>query len=180
MTLITRAYGGIANYFYYSDNAGNPIDPRQYITGGNHFKKMSQELRVATPADKPFRVIAGAFYQHQANDILQEYHVDNLADDLSVNGRPGLIWLTKQKRVDHDYALFGEASFDVTPQITLTGGGRYYKFRQHRVRLCRLRPQSGVRPGTHGTIRRRTRPGAPRPVSPSASRRAAIRFAIRS
>jgi iron complex outermembrane receptor protein len=25
--------------------------------------------------------------------------------------------------------LFGEASFDITPQITLTGGGRYYKFR---------------------------------------------------
>ena len=124
-----ETYGGIANYLYYTDNAGNQIDPRQYITGGNHFKKMSHELRIATPSDKPFRVIAGAFYQHQANDILQEYHVDNLADDLSVNGRPGLIWLTKQKRIDRDYAVFGEASFDITPQITLTGGGRYYKFR---------------------------------------------------
>jgi outer membrane receptor protein involved in Fe transport len=121
-------YGGIANYFYYFDNAGNPIVPLQYITGGNNFKKLSQELRVATPIDKPFRVIAGAFYQHQANDILQEYHVDNLADDLSVNGRPGLIWLTKQKRIDRDYALFGEASLDITPQLTLTGGGRWYKF----------------------------------------------------
>ena len=123
-----ESYGGIRNYQYYFDNAGNPVDPRQYITGGNHFKKMSHELRVATPADKPFRVIAGAFYQRQANDILQEYRVDNLADNLSVNGRPGLIWLTKQKRIDRDYALFGEASFDITPQITLTGGGRYYKF----------------------------------------------------
>ena len=123
-----ESYGGIRNYQYYFDNAGNPIDPRQYITGGNNFKKMSQELRVATPADKPFRVIAGAFYQHQANDILQEYHVDNLADDLSVNGRPGLIWLTSQKRIDRDYAIFGEASFDVTKEFTLTGGGRWYKF----------------------------------------------------
>ena len=120
--------GGIANYLYYTDNAGNQVDPRQYITGGNHFKKMSQELRIASPAENRFRVIAGAFYQHQSNDILQEYHVDNLADNLSVNGRPGLIWLTKQKRVDRDYALFGEASFDVTPNLTLTGGGRYYKF----------------------------------------------------
>ncbi|HEX7930723.1 MAG TPA: TonB-dependent receptor, partial [Sphingomicrobium sp.] len=123
-----ESYGGIANYQYYFDNNGDPIDPRQYITGGNNFKKMSQELRVASPADKPFRVIAGAFYQRQANDILQEYHVDNLADSLSVNGLPGLIWLTKQKRIDRDYAVFGEASFDVTPQITLTGGGRWYKF----------------------------------------------------
>ena len=123
-----ESYGGLANYQYYFDNAGNPVDPRQYITGGNHFKKLSQELRIASPIDKPFRVIAGAFYQRQSNDILQEYRVDNLADLLSVNGRPGLIWLTKQKRIDRDYALFGEASFDITPQITLTGGGRYYKF----------------------------------------------------
>jgi iron complex outermembrane receptor protein len=123
-----ESYGGIRNYQYYFDSAGNPVDPRQYITGGNHFKKMSHELRMATPIDKPFRVIAGAFYQHQGNDILQEYHVDNLAPELSVNGRPGLIWLTKQKRIDRDYALFGEASFDITPKITLTGGGRYYKF----------------------------------------------------
>jgi len=120
--------GGIANYYYYFDDAGNPIVPLQYITGGNHFKKLSQELRVATPADKPFRVIAGAFYQRQYNQILQEYHVDDLAADLSVNGRPGLIWLTKQHRIERDYALFGEASFDVTPQLTFTGGGRWYKF----------------------------------------------------
>jgi outer membrane receptor protein involved in Fe transport len=122
-------YGGIANYLYYTDNDGNQVDPRQYIKGGNNFKKLSQELRIATPDDKPFRVIAGAFYQRQANDILQEYHLDNLADSLSVNGRPGLIWLTKQKRVDRDFAIFGEASYDITPTITLTGGGRYYRFR---------------------------------------------------
>ena len=120
--------GGIANYYYYFYDAGNPILPVQYITGGNHFKKLSQELRVATPSDKPFRVIAGAFYDHQFNHIVQEYHVDNLAADLSVNGRPGLIWLTDEHRIDRDYALFGEASFDITPQLTFTGGGRWYKF----------------------------------------------------
>jgi iron complex outermembrane receptor protein len=124
-----ESYGGIANYFYFSDNAGNPIDPTQYIHGTNNFKKLSQELRVASPTENRFRVLAGAFYQRQSNDIFQDYRVDNLADDLSVNGHPGTIWLTKQKRVDRDYALFGEASFDITPQITLTGGGRYYKFR---------------------------------------------------
>ena len=41
---------------------------------------------------------------------------------------PGTLWLTKQERIDKDYALFGEASFDVTPQITLTGGRALYKF----------------------------------------------------
>ena len=120
--------GGNAYVYYFFDDAGNPISPVQYIEGSNHFKKLSQELRVATPSDKPFRVIAGAFYQHQFNLINQEYHVDNLGALLSVNGRPGLIWLTREHRIDRDYALFGEASFDVTPQLTFTGGGRYYKF----------------------------------------------------
>jgi outer membrane receptor protein involved in Fe transport len=124
----THHHGGIAYYNYFQDNAGNTIDPRQYIIGRNNFKKLSQELRIASPADKPLRFIAGAFYQHQSNDILQEYHVDNLADLLSVNGLPGMLWLTKEKRIDRDYALFGEASFDITPKITLTGGGRWYKF----------------------------------------------------
>lgn len=124
-----ESYGGIANYLYFQDDLGNTIDPRQYIVGGNNFKKLSQELRIASPAENRFRVIAGLFYQRQSNDILQDYRVDNLAESLSVNGLPGTLWLTKQERIDRDYAVFGEASFDVTPELTLTGGARYYKFR---------------------------------------------------
>lgn len=120
--------GGLAYYFYFQDSAGNTIDPRQTIDGSDHFKKLSQELRISSPQDKRFRVIAGAFYQRQSNDIFQNYLVSNLAPLLSVNGRPGTLWLTKQERIDKDYAVFGEASFDVTPQITLTGGGRLFKF----------------------------------------------------
>ena len=115
-------------YFYYQDSAGNYIDPRQHIFATDHFKKLSQELRIASPADKPFRVIAGAFYQRQSNLIHQDYRVDDLADNLSVNGFPGTLWLTQQKRVDKDYALFGEGSYDLTPQITLTAGGRLFKY----------------------------------------------------
>ena len=122
-----QSYGGLA-YFYYQDSAGNFINPQQFIIGTDHFRKMSQELRIASPADKPFRVIAGAFYQRQSNLIHQDYEITNLDPLLSVNGFPGTLWLTQQKRVDKDYALFGEASFDVTPQITLTAGGRWYKF----------------------------------------------------
>ena len=88
-------------------------------------------------------MIAGAFYQRQTNFIHQDYQVDDLAAELSVNGLPGTLWLTQQKRKDKDYALFGEASWDVTPQITLTGGGRCYKFDNTFDRLLRLRPQSG-------------------------------------
>ena len=120
--------GGLAYFFYFHDAAGNTISPQQFIVGTNHFRKLSQEIRFASPADKPFRVIAGAFYQEQKNFIHQDYQVAGLAPELSVNGLPGTLWLTQQKRKDKDYALFGEASFDVTPQVTITAGGRLFKY----------------------------------------------------
>jgi iron complex outermembrane recepter protein len=58
--------------------------------------------------------------------IQQDYQVANLAANASVNGRPGTLWLTLQNRIDRDYAMFGEASFDITPTLTLTAGGRAY------------------------------------------------------
>ncbi|HEX8839802.1 MAG TPA: TonB-dependent receptor [Sphingomicrobium sp.] len=122
------SYGGLA-YFYYQDAAGNQIaNPQQFIEFTNHFKKLSQEIRIASPAEKPFRVIAGAFYQRQSNAIHQNYLVDDLAPNLSVNGFPGTLWLTQQKRVDRDYALFGEASYDFTPNLTFTAGGRLFRY----------------------------------------------------
>ncbi|WP_422059735.1 TonB-dependent receptor [Sphingopyxis sp.] len=122
------SYGGLAGYFYLEDNAGNDIDPRQFIIGTDHFRKLSQELRISSPQDSRFRVVGGLFFQRQSNEIHQDYRVPGLSGALSVNGLPGTLWLTEQKRIDKDYAAFGEASFDITPTITVTGGGRYYKY----------------------------------------------------
>src|SRR5262249_18433086 len=115
-------------YQNYSDNAGNQINPRQHITGTDHFTKMSHEIRIASPVDKPIRALVGAFYQKQTNHIFQDYLVDGLADDLSVTGYPGSIWVTNQQRTDKDWALLGEANWDILPTVTLTAGGRLYRF----------------------------------------------------
>jgi iron complex outermembrane receptor protein len=45
-----------------------------------------------------------------------------------VPGTESNIWLTQQRRVDRDYAIFGELAWDITPQLTLTGGGRLYRY----------------------------------------------------
>lgn len=125
---IYASYGGIANYLYFQDAAGNTIDPRQKVIGTDHFKKLSQELRIASPSDQPLRLVAGAFFQRQSNFIHQDYQVANLAPDLSVNGHPGTLWLTQQERVDKDYAAFGELTWDVTSKVSLTGGARLFKY----------------------------------------------------
>jgi iron complex outermembrane receptor protein len=119
---------GLAGCFYYQDANGNTIDPRQKVLGSDHFKKLSQELRLSSPQDSPFRVVGGLFYQRQSNDIHQDYVIAGLGPLVSVNGRPGTLWLTEQHRVDRDYAGFGEASYDILSNLTLTAGGRYYKY----------------------------------------------------
>ncbi|MDB5671245.1 MAG: TonB-dependent receptor [Alphaproteobacteria bacterium] len=120
--------GGVANNFYYLDNAGNQILPLQHIVGRDHFTKMSHELRLASPSASRFRIVAGLFYQRQTHRIHQDYQVTGLGSQVSVNGFPGTLWLTQQDRVDRDYAAFGEATFDVTSTVALTGGIRAYKY----------------------------------------------------
>ena len=126
--LYSACCGGLANYFYLQNNAGNTINPSQHIIGRSHFRKLSNELRIASPAENRLRFVGGLFYQRQTHLIHQDYQVTGLADALSVNGFPGTLWLTQQQRVDRDYAAFGELSFDIVPTLTLTGGIRAYRY----------------------------------------------------
>lgn len=123
-----ESVGGLAYYFAYTDALGNTTNPAQLVIGSDHFKKLSQELRFSSPADKPLRMVAGAFFQRQSNDIFQDYQIPNLGPLMSVNGNPGTLWLTKQHRVDKDYALFGEVSYDIMENLTLTAGVRGFKY----------------------------------------------------
>jgi iron complex outermembrane recepter protein len=120
------ALAGYGAYFY--DNNNNLVNPNQYIRSDDSFRRLSQELRVTSPADRPVRLVAGLFYQRQQHNIEQNYIIDNIADAITVPGTESNIWLTQQRRVDRDYAIFGELAWDITPQLTLTGGGRLYRF----------------------------------------------------
>lgn len=123
---------GYGKYIY--DNHGSFIDPQQYILEKDHFTKISQELRVSSPQGDRFRWVGGLFYERQTHNILQNYTIAGLANanadpgvgQLSVPGWPGTLWLTNQQREDNDLAAFGEISYDVSPDITLTAGGRVF------------------------------------------------------
>jgi outer membrane receptor protein involved in Fe transport len=120
------ALAGYGAYFY--DNNNNLVNPNQYIQFTDQYRKLSQELRITSPADRPVRLIAGLFYQRQQHNIEQNYIIDNIADSITVPGTDSNIWLTQQRRVDRDYAVFGELSWDITPQFTATGGIRLYRY----------------------------------------------------
>jgi outer membrane receptor protein involved in Fe transport len=121
-------YDTLAGYgAYWADDAGNPHDISQYIQAKDVYKKQSHELRVSTPAENRLRVTAGLFYQRQAHNIQQRYKIDALAAATEVPGWPDTIWLTKQLRVDRDYAAFADGTFDITDQLSISGGIRFFK-----------------------------------------------------
>ena len=126
--ILYSAAGGIAGYFYFTNTAGAVIDPRQKIIGQDKMFKDSHEFRIASPSSDSVRFVAGLFSQTQTHFIFQDYQVPNLSANMSVNGRPGTLWLTQQKRVDRDRAIFGEVSFDMTPKLTGTIGVRAYEY----------------------------------------------------
>ena len=87
---------------------------------------MTQEIRLVSPADERFRYTVGAFFQRSTHSIEQRYLIDDLDDTIEVTGWPDTIWLTQQDRTDEDTAIFGQADFDLTDQLTLTAGLRYF------------------------------------------------------
>ncbi|WP_332771937.1 TonB-dependent receptor [Phenylobacterium sp.] len=112
---------------YLTDDGGNFIDTTQYIQGKDYYTKQSHELRLATPTDYRLHGVAGLFYQKQTHNIQQRYRVDRLATATEVPGWPDTLWLTKQLRTDRDYAAFVDGTFDVTDQLSVTGGIRFFK-----------------------------------------------------
>jgi outer membrane receptor protein involved in Fe transport len=111
-----------------ADATGTPINPSQLIWGKDRYTKQSHELRLTTPKENRFRATVGAFYQRQEHGIEQRYVINGLGPQLWVRGWPDTWWLTEQVRVDRDYALFGEVTFDITPKLAVTGGIRFFKY----------------------------------------------------
>jgi outer membrane receptor protein involved in Fe transport len=114
---------------FWQDKNGNPLpSPQEAIIGRDRFEKGSNELRIASPSTDRFRFIAGLFQERQTHWIIQDYVIQNFAPQLWVPGWNDTIWLTDQNRIDRDEAAFGEATFDITKQLSITGGIRYYHY----------------------------------------------------
>ena len=150
---------GYGAYFY--DNDGALISPNQYIQGQDRYRRWFGELRVASPAENRLRLIAGLFGQRQSHLIEQNYIVDDLTDLFTVTGTASDIWLTKQRRVDRDYAAFGEVSFDLTDSLTATGGVRVYYYKNSLVGFFGYNANFSSRTGEAACFAPAVVPGSP-------------------
>ncbi len=124
--------------------SGTCQPPNLYVTSDSETTVFTQELRFNTPADERFRVTAGAFYSDlelkERNDFAYPGNVaaapfgpfkPNFPQD-GFTTLPGpfpqdTIFRNDIRRTDEQFGIFGEASFDVVPDLlTLTFGARYY------------------------------------------------------
>jgi iron complex outermembrane receptor protein len=122
-------YDTLAGYgTYFTDNAGDLINPSQFINGKDGYTKWSNELRFTTPLDYKVHAVFGLFQQRQTHDIQQAYNITGLADSSAVTGWPDSFWLTKQYRVDRDSAAFGEVTWEATDKLAFTGGVRFFRY----------------------------------------------------
>lgn len=117
----------------------------------------SHELRISSPEDKRIRFIAGAYWERFKIYDVMDFHYKTipacnaalLAQNVTCSGllptipnttanQPGLRDATTAfgedtQRGYDQYAFFGSVDFDILPNLTVTGGTRYYNYSEFEV-----------------------------------------------
>jgi iron complex outermembrane recepter protein len=139
-----RVYGSGA---YWTGADGKPIMPQEIVVTKGYFQKWSNEIRLSTPQDLPVRGTFGVFAERQLHDIWEQYVMPgygytNPSGDpnsptpnpngydpfLSIPTLANTIWLTDEQRVDRDRAVFAQGTWDITKQLSVNGGLRYFTY----------------------------------------------------
>ena len=114
-------------YGHYFTNAnGQYINPSQALLEDYHYTKQSDELRISSPQTDRLRFTAGLFFERQTGDFHDNYVIAGLSPGLSVNGQPGTVYINDLNRTDRDMAAFGQATYDITPDLAAKAGVRVF------------------------------------------------------
>ena len=112
--------------------SGSLVPPVHRYYNDDGYTKQSHELRISSPQDKRVRGLLGFFWQEQKHDFWQPFLVEGLADIMLPNQGANplfadIVYLNSMDRKDTDEAVFASVSFDITEQLELTGGIRFFK-----------------------------------------------------
>ena len=118
---------------------------------------LTQEFRISTPDDKRIRAIAGAYYEAFRIQDVMDFDYKSIPtcttaliatgaacsgviqpNPASTLNQPGLktpaaAFGEDTHRGYDQYAFFGSVDFDILPNLTLTGGTRYYHYSEFEV-----------------------------------------------
>lgn len=107
-----------------------------------HLNVLSEELRLASAGDSELIWLVGGFFQHVGRRYGQDLPTPGYdaltqlligTDSAANNAPPNTPFYSDLTYTLKQYAAFGEATYKVTDNWSLTGGLRYYKFSEDRV-----------------------------------------------
>ncbi|MFN2100245.1 TonB-dependent receptor [Altererythrobacter sp. MF3-039] len=85
-------------------------------------RQFTQELRIASNGDGPLSYQAGFFYFDEELEILSENY-STLGDPLNATGGVNIVVLQEQE--SEAFGLFGSITYELSEQLSVTGGLRY-------------------------------------------------------
>lgn len=113
--------------------------PRMTYLDKSRSNRFTQEFRIATPAENRFRMQAGVYYDNAKVFADGVWYYEGAAVQGYRGQRPGGgdiitnyirpdggVYFNDAERGESQFALFGEASVDITDKLTLTAGIRWY------------------------------------------------------
>ncbi|HQV02183.1 MULTISPECIES: TonB-dependent receptor [unclassified Novosphingobium] len=134
------AVGPFAPYYICSyPGYASCATPRMTYLDKSRSNRFTQEFRIATPAENRFRMQAGVYYDDAKVFADGVWYYEGAAVQGFRGQRPGGsdiitdyirpdggVYFNDAERGESQFALFGEASVDITDKLTLTAGIRWY------------------------------------------------------
>ncbi|MBN8431302.1 TonB-dependent receptor [Microbulbifer salipaludis] len=100
-----------------------------YYNDDNRYQRQTHEVRLQSQLDGPLQYVVGAFIESASHDYRQEWEMDGMAQGAGFQtmDEPNLFYLTDQKREDRQRAVFGELSYDLSEDLTVALGARFFR-----------------------------------------------------
>lgn len=99
------------------------------------YERETHELRVTTDPEKRIRGMLGFFWMDSYHDYTTPYRAPGLADFMELEGGDPFLtrdtfYLNSMDRFDKDKAFFGQVDYDITDDLELTVGARFFEPKQ--------------------------------------------------
>ncbi|MDM7955107.1 TonB-dependent receptor [Blastomonas sp.] len=128
ITYLAALRGGDSGQRYSQAGAGSPPSfTDSVLTQQEEYQGITQELRIASNSTGPLRWLTGLYYLREETDRSSR----NTANSFLAGGPGGTRDsldgdnIFEQLGIVQNYAAFGEVSYEITPQLTLSAGARY-------------------------------------------------------
>lgn len=123
----TASFAGIVGLL-----TGAPLSPTEGlgVQTLEHFTVLSEEMRIQSDSDGPFRWLGGVFFSDQSSQVTQTFDPSQAPSIASLFTGPQLYQDVTNAYV-RQLAGFGEVSYRFTDKLSGTAGLRVFNFKQH-------------------------------------------------